>query len=541
MKRLTTTKLIYGCAVMAGLLFFAAAGGTVRAEEEIPSSAENAASTEVPVLAENLTKELQITLSGGQGRGNITDDSIYTFASFQEGETVTLKCDKEIGSLYIMWNKLPKAWSGAADGEAFSGGEKGFLHEYVALENPARSVVINIPEGGAQITDVYAFSQGEPPDWVQVWEEPCARADVLLFSTHSDDDQLFFAGILPYYAMERKAYVQVVYGTNHWDTVTRPHEQLNGLWTVGVRNYPVISDFPDDARSLGSTSESRETVLARAKGVYDEEEWIRFEVRMLRRFQPQVVVNHDINGEYRHGAHILNTDALMQALELSGDASYDTESAQGYGVWDVPKTYLHLYDQNQLVMDWDMPYDSMGGRTPFEMSKLGYACHYSQQWTWFTDWITEEKAADIKRYSPCQYGLYRTTVGEDVEKNDLLENIVTYARQEELAEEERLRAEEAKRQEEERLRAEEAKRQEEERLRAEEAKRQEEERLRAEEAERQEEERLQAERGAFVRTVGIIVIAVFVILLLPAAIAAFRLIRRQRRRKRRKAQERGKR
>ena len=59
-----------------------------------------------------------------------------------------------------------------------------------------------------------------------------------------------------------------------------------------------------------------------------------------------------------------------------------------------------------------------GGKTAYEMSKLGFACHRSQHYTWFSDWLSGArgnytKATDIKKYSPTEYGLYRTTVGAD--------------------------------------------------------------------------------------------------------------------------------
>ncbi|MCC8121003.1 MAG: PIG-L family deacetylase [Oscillospiraceae bacterium] len=397
-----------------------------------------------PASAQELTGELSVVLSSGQSAVGMTDDSISTYVSLAGGSTVTLTSTQEITGFYIMWNKIPGQWSYTADGAAHTAGDKGFLHEYVALEEPALQIVLTIPEDGGEITDLYTFSAGALPDWVQVWEEPLEQADILLFSTHSDDEQLFFAGLLPHYAVYVGAAVQVVYMTQHWDSVTRPHEQLNGLWTVGIRNYPVLSSFPDDARSLGSTRESRETVLTRAQSVYSEEEWVLFQVQQLRRFQPQVVVGHDLDGEYRHGAHILNSDALMQALELSADPSYDPDSAQTYGLWDVPKTYLHLYEENQLVLDYDTPLDCFGGLTAFQMSKLGYACHDSQQWTWFTDWINVDSAAAISTYSPCLFGLYRSTVGLDSGENDLLEHITLYADQQAAQEEAERQAQEEK-------------------------------------------------------------------------------------------------
>lgn len=46
------------------------------------------------------------------------------------------------------------------------------------------------------------------------------------------------------------------------------------------------------------------------------------------------------------------------------------------------------------------------------------------------------KASQIKKYSPCEYGLYFTSVGADVNKNDMLENITLYSEQERIKAEE---------------------------------------------------------------------------------------------------------
>ena len=143
---------------------------------------------------------------------------------------------------------------------------------------------------------------------------------------------------------------------------------MDGLWTVGVENYPILPDFPD----LYSES------LEHARTVYDEEAVISYQVELIRRFRPDVIVGHDINGEYGHGGHRLNADALMQAVELAADSAACPESLS-LGVWDTPKTYLHLYPENQIVMDWDQPLEAFGGKTAAEVAAEGYACHASQQ------------------------------------------------------------------------------------------------------------------------------------------------------------------
>ena len=160
---------------------------------------------------------------------------------------------------------------------------------------------------------------------------------------------------------------------------------------------------------------------------------------MIRRFKPKVVVGHDEKGEYSHGQHILNTYLLEKAIKLANDETYDEVSYSKYGTWDICKLYLHLYEENQITMDYDIPLEYFGGRTAYEVSKEGYSKHLSQQWTWFTTWINGKnnsfkKATEIKTYSPLLYGLYYSSVGEDAEKNDMFENLEFY--KEEMRQEE---------------------------------------------------------------------------------------------------------
>ena len=102
-------------------------------------------------------------------------------------------------------------------------------------------------------------------------------------------------------------------------------------------------------------------------------------------------------------------------------------------------------------MDWDTPLDSLGGKTPFQVTQEGFACHKSQHWTWFYKWIygTSDspitKATQIRGYSPCRYGLYDTKVGPDVVGGDFFENVETYAQRTARAEAEAKAAEEAAR------------------------------------------------------------------------------------------------
>lgn len=396
-----------------------------------------------PAVAEEL--EISISGTGYDSFQFLSDGNIDTYRTASGSAVITVTSQSPMGALYLLFD-LEYGKYTVEDNEAgttFTAGEQGILHEYVELAQPTCSVTLRFETGKVRLSEVRAFTPGEAPDTVQKWNAPLdGGADLLLFSTHGDDDQLFFAGLLPMYAGEKNCRVQVVYMTDHRNlTKARTHEMINGLWAVGVRNYPVFGTFSDfRIDSLEGTYQEYAS-----QGV-TKEELLGFVVQQLRRFKPLVAVGHDINGEYGHGMHMVYTDCLMKALDITADAEQYPESAEQYGTWDVPKTYLHLYGENEITLDYDQPLEAFDGLTAFQVTqKYGYPCHKSQQYTWFTRWINGKnneitKASQIETYNPREFGLYRTTVGEDTGKNDFLENVTTYAEQERL-EQERLEQE----------------------------------------------------------------------------------------------------
>ena len=239
----------------------------------------------------------------------------------------------------------------------------------------------------------------------------------------------------------------MVYFTDHFNNSTvRMHEMLNGLWSVGVTAYPVFGHYEDFRIDDKAATYNKLQSYGHSK-----DELLCFVVEQLRRFHPKVVIGHDFAGEYGHGQHIVYAELVAESLALANDPAFAPELAEKYGLWDVPKAYFHLYQENEIIMDWDQPLESFDGMTAFQVTqKLGFPCHDSQQWTWFSTWINGEnksitQASQIKTYSPCRFGLYRSTVGPDVNKNDFFENITTHAEdyriEQERLEQERLEKE----------------------------------------------------------------------------------------------------
>ena len=324
--------------------------------------------------------------------------------------------------MYIVYELSSKKGSLVTENEEISLGENGFLHEYQKLTIPAKELTIKFDEE-AKISELSVYTEGDVPADVQIWKKE-DKTDLMIFSTHADDEQLFFAGVMPTYINQGKK-VHVVYLARHdigaYYAPSRLHEQLDGLWTLGVTDYPTFGLIPD------AYSESLEVAESQIKAAgFTDDDIIKFDVREIRKYQPKVILGHDENGEYGHGQHRLNTFTLKQAIEKAQDESYEVD---GLNAFKIYKVYLHLYDpDNQTVLDYDQPLENYGGKTAYEISKEGYSKHLSQQYTWFTSWLNGKNnsytsAKQITKYSPTYWGLYYTSVGPDVNKNDLFENI----------------------------------------------------------------------------------------------------------------------
>lgn len=305
------------------------------------------------VYAENITNSTSISINNQAINKKIIDGKESTYITIEKNAQITINSNENIHGLYIVYEYGSKNGKLSGNGKTIDIGTNNFLHEYIdvnKLLGASEELILEYNET-VKISDIYVLSKGELPDFVEVWEPSCEVADLLLFTTHSDDEHLFFLGLLPTY-IAKNAYVQVVYFANHNDASNRLHEQLHGLYTVGIRNYPVMGLVPDAYSTTlkGAISNLKSANLT-------EDDALKFQVEMIRRFKPQVIVGHDENGEYSHGQHILNTYLLKKAIYKANDSSFDEKSYNEYGNWQISKLYLHLYEENQIVMNYDIPLD----------------------------------------------------------------------------------------------------------------------------------------------------------------------------------------
>ena len=327
---------------------------------------------------------------------------------------ITAPEGKPIAGLYVCFGNMPESWEiqTSDDGKDWFTavpGDTRFLHAYVALPQPAQHVrlaVTSEKKTALRINDLFVLSEGDLPDWVQVWQPTEEKADILFLSTHPDDELIFFGGAIPTYAVEQQRKVVVAYFTR--SNTTRSSELLNGLWHMGVRTYPVIGNFKD------SYAKNLKAAYKTAGGKGKVNEWI---VGLYRQYKQEVVVTQDTNGEYGHKQHMMIADAAQNCIALAANEDEFTASTIAYGTWQVKKLYLHLYPENQITFDWTVPLKSMNGATGIELAEEAYTLHKTQASSGMS--VTETGT----KYDNRVFGLAFTTVGEDVRKDDFLENI----------------------------------------------------------------------------------------------------------------------
>ncbi len=363
----------------------------------------------------DITESASLT---GKNRGDIalmTDKNYKTRWTSGRGKNayleVSLPGDSPCGTVYVQWYETPLPFRIMTEenGEWVTLCEKTecYYNAALTLPEPQSRFRICPAEGCTEqmvICEIHFYAPGEAPAEVQFWQPTCEKADLMLLACHPDDEVLWFGGALPTYAGEQKKDVLVCVMV-----LTMPYrrcELLDCLWTCGVRTYPL----------WGGQADKYSSSLRKQYTMWNETRLLKKVAVWYRRYKPDVVLTHDIRGEYGHGGHRVCADLCIKALAKAADPRYDPESAREWGVWDVPKLYIHLYDQGEIVMPWDTPLDAFDGRTGYEVAVEAFKCHISQQ---NTDYA-------VRNYGSCDctcFGLYRSLVGDDVEKNDFFEHI----------------------------------------------------------------------------------------------------------------------
>lgn len=347
----------------------------------------------------------------------LTDNTYSSTVPFVAGDwfRVAWRSQTEVAAVYWEWLTIPtRALVECLD----EGGNVVYEREYenvirfitVFPQEGVREVRMTVLEGEGKLTELFVYNQKQLSMQQKTvdWQEPLEKADIMVVEAHGYDDVLVFGAVIPTYTDRGYAVTVADMGC---DTIGRQRESSGGSYLSGLRNFKTFFEFKDHLK----VTYELYTKTWLEEDPRDPEALLVAEIRRVR---PEVVVTYDlVNGSINHGANRLTAEITVKAVADAADPSLFPESAQEYGAWQVKKLYIHMYDQNQIFIDVDTPLASFDGKTARQVAAEG-----------MYKWKNGAEAAKIQnirsgKYHPSEYGLYFSAVGEDVEKNDLLENI----------------------------------------------------------------------------------------------------------------------
>lgn len=385
-------------------------------QAEAGGMSHTAAAASSEETARNISHEC--TFNGRSGASHPLTDGSYT-RDFETGLTdgvhslrILVPAGETAGAVYIQWHMLPvpvsvqtKSESGEWVTRAESDGD--FYAQYIPLPGLTdfRIVCRDDPKTQLRICEMKVLTPGAPPEGIQLWEKPGDKVDMMLITGHPDDELLWFGGLLPWYEGEQGKKVLVIVAA--MNRSIRRLELLDALWACGVRTHPVHAVLEDFSTSNINEVFHRWGNKERLKQRYTE---------YYRKYKPDVVVLHDINGEYGHGIHRAVSWLGRECAELAADPSYCPDQVAAWGTWDIPKIYIHLYPENQIRLDWSRPITAKSGKTALEVAQEALQWHKTQIEHGWAVQAGGEMDNEL-------FGLYRTLVGPDVEKNDFFEHI----------------------------------------------------------------------------------------------------------------------
>ncbi len=370
-------------------------------------------SSALALEAADLTERCKYDLNGLSNAKNIMDRKYTTYweSKATVSPQVVITAPEPVYGLYLCFRAKPRSYEIQADRgsgwETVCEGHPEFLHVYYELDGAEKIRICTSEEGKTTIgfNEVAVFGEGRVPEWVQRWEEVPEKTDLMFVVAHPDEEAIFLGGAIPVYAVEREHSAAVV--TLTYGNPSRRSEFLNSLWSMGYRSYPIIGSFKDgkakDAKAAFKTA-GQDKVLS-------------FVTEAIRRCKPEVMVTLDENGEGKNGQRMMTAEACRQCFDLAGNENTDKDTAALYGTWQPQKLYLHLYGDDRTVMDWEAPLESRNGISGMGAAYYAYLYYKTQDASELTVYGTG------KKYESNSFGLCKSLVGEDRERNDFLENI----------------------------------------------------------------------------------------------------------------------
>ena len=403
----TAKRFVAAIAAAAGLLFCVPATSAAGAAVSINASCTFAPSSNSATFTNATDGDYTTKWTSTSGTSQTID--------------ITIGAGSQIGGIYFIWSKAPASWtlytvdSGGEMAAILEGGTDHYLTQYVYIPSEYAAcgrftLSMATANTTVDIAELTVFSPGETPYYAPMWEPFSGRADLLTIAAHPDDEDLYLSVPAVTYADQgmRCATVHMTFGSA--SSSVRRYEAQESVWCLGNKWYPAMGNFQDV-----KTSTKEEQMQ-----YWPIDDVVGYIVEQIRKYKPSVIVTHDINGEYGHGAHMLTEYATTLAFQYAGDATKYPASAQQYDTWNAGKLYVHLYTTDALnTMSLTQALPNFGGSTVLEVINDAYNRHDSQ--------LPGRELPTSGAYDMRKFGLYATNLGADTARDTMFEHVTEEA------------------------------------------------------------------------------------------------------------------
>ncbi len=324
----------------------------------------------------------------------LTDGNVDSRISFRSGATMTISFGSAAQALELKFFSAPTRYTLSqmnASGnvlieESIAGA---MLNRCHTLRADCRSAALSF-DGACALSEAAVYAADEPlPASVQQWNAFPDAADVLLVCAEPCAEFRDFSGVLPYYAAACGIRTAVVYPYG-WHSRTSIEETLSGLWQAGITAYPLFGPWEAPSHDDYGIMEK----YWRAKDVTP---WIS---EIISALAPKVIVTHGTDA-------LENDPAAIRISELVQQAVMERSAATA----SVQKLYL-CSDGGATAPPFASALTRYAGQSAAQAAQSVYAAYASQ--TLYGRAIRDSA-----------FSLAFTTVGDDAERNDLLEHIDT--------------------------------------------------------------------------------------------------------------------
>jgi len=373
---------------------------TARAEEASEPEAAEVLSVptsvmQVAEITETITNNCLLTLPERHADKayRVLDAYVESYLTFIAGDSIFIEMPEAAQGLYLEWFAQTSAYHieelDAQGSEIRTHSAQPYINAYYNLDPNTRALQIIITDD-CLLSSLRLYSADVAlPDDVQLWQDPYQSVDLMFLAATPEAALEDFFAALSYYTIEHGLQTALVCMSA--DSRTAQNELLGALWSLGVKHYPHFGGFftwnPTSYMMVNQEWKLPETP--------------NYIERMLNTLTPRVLVTHAENPADRIQARFYTTEQLLSLLSSKKNPLANA---------GIQKIYLCA--DSGTVLDLDKPLLNFDGVSVREVvQRIAFSQFHS----------LHDRPLGITARS-C-FSLSYSTVGEDVLKNDLLENI----------------------------------------------------------------------------------------------------------------------